>query len=50
MRTNIDIGDTLMQQAMASLGRTTKKDTVAEALRYVIRVRAQSKVFGSLKG
>lgn len=50
MRTNIDIDDTLMQQAMAALGLTTKKDTVEEALRYVIRLQAQNKAFASLEG
>ena len=50
MRTNIDIDDTLMQQAMAALGLTTKKDTVEEALRYVIRLQAQNKAFASLRG
>jgi Arc/MetJ family transcription regulator len=40
MRTNIDIDDILMQQAVVALGLTTKKDTVKEALRYIIRLEA----------
>ena len=43
MRTNIDIDDELMTSAMKMLGTSTKKETVAEALRYAIRwKKAQS--------
>ena len=37
MRTNIDIDDDLMADAMAALGAKTKKATVEEALRRVAR-------------
>lgn len=41
MRTNIDIDDELMEQAMACSGAPTKKATVEEALRLLTRLRAQ---------
>src|SRR5204862_1749126 len=41
MRTNIEIDDTLMAQAQKASGRTTKKETVEEALRLMIRLRQQ---------
>jgi Arc/MetJ family transcription regulator len=37
MRTNIDIDDALMMEAMAAAGLTTKKATVEEALRRLVR-------------
>ena len=39
MRTNIDIDDDLLAQAMAATGLSTKKATVEEALRRVVRRR-----------
>lgn len=36
MRTNIDIDDALMKQAMEATGMSTKKATVEEALRLAI--------------
>ncbi len=36
MRTNIDIDDTLLANAMAMTGLTTKKATVEEALRSLV--------------
>ena len=41
MRTNIDIDDTLMAQARKAAGRATKKETVEEALRLMVRLRRQ---------
>ena len=43
MRTNIDIDDTLMEEAQKGSG-TTKKQTVEEALRLMIRLRRQQEV------
>jgi Arc/MetJ family transcription regulator len=43
MRTNIDIDDTLMAEAQKASG-TTKKRTVEEALRLMIRLRRQQEV------
>jgi Arc/MetJ family transcription regulator len=37
MRTNIDIDDELMAEAMAATGMTTKKAAVEEALRRLVR-------------
>jgi Arc/MetJ family transcription regulator len=41
MRTNIDIDDTLMRQAMRVGGVHTKKGTVETALRLLIQTRSQ---------
>jgi len=49
MRTNIDIDDTLMAQARKAAGRATKKETVEQALRLMVRLRRQQetdKAFG----
>ena len=44
MRTNIDIDDTLMAEAQHACGLATKKQTVEEALRLMIRLRRQKDV------
>ena len=44
MRTNIEIDDTLMAEAQKASGQATKKDTVAQALRLMIRLRQQQEV------
>ena len=44
MRTNIDIDDDLMRQAMRSSGARTKRAAVEEALRLLIRTRGQGSV------
>jgi Arc/MetJ family transcription regulator len=44
MRTNIDIDDTLMAEAQKVSGQPTKKQTVEEALRLMIRLRQQADV------
>ena len=41
MRTNIDIDDDLMRQAMRSSGARTKRAVVEEGLRLLIRTRDQ---------
>jgi Arc/MetJ family transcription regulator len=41
MRTNIDIDDELMRQAMAASKETTKKAVVEKALRLMISLKAQ---------
>jgi Arc/MetJ family transcription regulator len=41
MRTNIDIDDALMAEAQKASGRNTKKQTVEEALRLLVRLRRQ---------
>ena len=49
MRTNIDIDDKLMRQAMRSSGARTKRAAVEEALRLLIRTRGQG-VIRRLRG
>jgi len=44
MRTNIDIDDDLMDQAMRSSGARTKRAVVEEGLRLLIRTRGQAGV------
>ena len=44
MRTNIDIDDALMAEAQRASGLATKKQTVEEALRLMIRLRRQKEV------
>jgi Arc/MetJ family transcription regulator len=42
MRTNIDIDDNLMRQAMRSSGAPTKRAVVEAALRLLIQTKGQS--------
>ncbi len=44
MRTNIDIDDALMAEAQKASGQATKKQTVEQALRLMIRLRHQQQV------
>jgi Arc/MetJ family transcription regulator len=44
MRTNIEINDVLMREAQKVSGHATKKQTVEEALRLMIRLRRQQNV------
>ena len=44
MRTNIDIDDSLMRQAMRRGGTSTKKATVEAALRLLIETRSQGRI------
>ena len=50
MRTNIDIDDALMAQAQKASGCATKKQTVEEALRLVIKLRRQREVDAAFGG
>ncbi|MBX3015165.1 MAG: type II toxin-antitoxin system VapB family antitoxin [Caldilineaceae bacterium] len=49
MRTNIVIDDTLLAEALACTGLSTKKAVVEEALRTLIRLKSQAQV-RSLRG
>jgi len=49
MRTNIEIDDKLMQDAMRSSGTTTKKAAVEAALKLLVKTRAQAN-FRRLRG
>ena len=44
MRTNIEIDDALMAEAQKISGHATKKHTVEQALRSMIRLRRQQEV------
>ncbi len=44
MRTNIDIDDKLMKQAMKATGAPTKKAAVETALRAVVRLQKQEAI------
>ena len=44
MRTNIDIDDALMAEAQKASGRATKRATVEDALRLIIKLRRQKTV------
>ena len=50
MRTNIEIDDQLLAEAMAATGATTKRATVEAALRTVIRMHKQVAALERLKG
>lgn len=44
MRTNIDIDDKLMADALKASGKKTKREAVEEALRALIQLRAQRQI------
>jgi Arc/MetJ family transcription regulator len=50
MRTNIEIDDILLSHAMAASGLSTKRATVEEGLRLLVRIRRQAKALADLKG
>ena len=50
MRTNIDIDDQLLAEAMAATGQTTKKATVEEALRRIVTIHRQVKAMEAIRG
>ncbi|MGA8197269.1 MAG: type II toxin-antitoxin system VapB family antitoxin [Acetobacteraceae bacterium] len=50
MRTNIEIDDELLKEAMAATGQTTKRATVEQALRRVVRLHRQKLALEDLKG
>lgn len=50
MRTNIEIDDELLSQAMTAAGQSTKRATVEEGLRLLIRVRKQTEALAELQG
>jgi Arc/MetJ family transcription regulator len=50
LRTNIDLDDELMAQAMAATGLSTKKATVEAGLRTLVRRREQTQALAELKG
>jgi Arc/MetJ family transcription regulator len=50
MRSNIDIDDALLADAMLATGLPTKRATVEEGLRLLIRLKRQREAFASLEG
>ncbi len=50
MRTNIDIDDELLTQAMAATGLPTEKATVEEGLRLLVRRHEQKAAWAELEG
>jgi Arc/MetJ family transcription regulator len=50
VRTNIDIDDDLLKEAMTATGQTTKRATVEEALRTVVRLFRQKQAIEELRG
>ena len=50
MRTNIDIDDELLKEAMAATGQSTKRATVEEALRRVVKLYRQKRAGADLAG
>jgi Arc/MetJ family transcription regulator len=44
MRTNIEIDDDLIGKAMSLSGLTTKRETVEEALRLLVRLKSQEAI------
>ena len=50
MRTNIELDDRLVAEAMRATGQTTKRATVEEALRTVVRLARQRDAIAELSG
>ena len=50
MRTNIEIDEHLMEQAMKATGESTKRATVEAALRKVIAISEQKAALEALRG
>ena len=50
MRTNIDIDDSLMTEALQATGAKTKKAAVEEGLRLLVRLAAQRRAVEDLMG
>ncbi|MGV3635917.1 MAG: type II toxin-antitoxin system VapB family antitoxin [Pseudorhodoplanes sp.] len=50
MRTNIELDEKLLEEAMAATGLPTKRATVEEALRALVRRHRQKTAIGNLAG
>lgn len=50
MRTNIDLDDALIAEAMEITGFSTKKATVEKALRDLVRIHRQMRALDALEG
>jgi Arc/MetJ family transcription regulator len=50
MRTNIEIDDTLLSRAMVAAGLPTKRATVEEGLRLMVRIHEQTQALADISG
>lgn len=50
VRTNIDLDDALLEQAMAVTGQRTKKGAIEEALRRLVRAHEQRQAIADMRG
>lgn len=50
MRTNIELNDMLLKEAMKATGLKTKKATVEEALKQIVQTARRRRAFDDLKG
>jgi len=50
MRTNIEIDDDLLAEAMTAAGLPTKRATVEKGLRLLVQLREQATAFAELDG
>jgi len=50
MRTNIEIDDALLSEAMTAINLPTKRATVEAGLRLLVRVRKQTEALVALEG
>ena len=50
MRTNIDINDELLAEAMEATGKTTKKATIEEALKQLVTRKRRRQALNELAG
>jgi Arc/MetJ family transcription regulator len=50
VRTNIDIDDDLLEAAMKATGQTTKRGTVEEALRRVVKTQRRLQAIENMVG
>ncbi len=50
MRTNIEIDDVLMAEALAASGARTKREAVEQGLRTLIRIKRQAEALRALRG
>ena len=50
MRTNIEIDDALLSRAMSAAGLSTKRATVEESLRLLVRLHEQIQALDDVRG
>ncbi len=50
MRTNIEIDDKLLAEAMALSGAKTKRATIEETLRFFVRRKRQARAYDEMHG